>query len=78
MRKHLLIDLLEPYLSLQESYKFSEWAFGKDYLDEVTALSLKSKWNSNHRDKLDLQDDGIIWNDIMDMITIWKENTLNK
>ena len=68
-----LRNFIESLLDQNEAEKFAEFAFGEDF----RIINLNSRgylcWNERHKDKLELQPNGLPSEDIPKMIEIWKK-----
>ena len=65
-------DIIEYHIG-QDSEKFAEWAFGKDFRIGSFQYDAHVRWNKIHGDKLLLSDSGNPLEDIISMIKLWKE-----
>jgi len=54
---------------------FKCWAFGDDYDDNQVPLIFMHAWNLRHSDKLELHEDGDIYEDLVKMVEIYKQET---
>jgi hypothetical protein len=65
------------HLNLCTDHEFAMWAFGDAWLDYLTfdmdAIDLMKAWNERHGDKLRVNCNGLIMDDMKKMKEVWEE-----
>lgn len=74
-----LLDALDHYIENEDDRPvFMAWAFGSRWEDLTHTRDAFVRWNTLHGHLLELQEGGIIANDLYGMVDLWKRETYKR
>ena len=65
--------LVSQHVEDSEANAFGLWAFGKDLDDIQDGIAFMNAWNEIHGDVLKLDPSGVIIEDLLKMIELWRK-----
>ena len=65
-------EFVKNIIGKEDAYKFSLWAFGENYNEEMLN-KIPDRWNKLHGKDLMITSDGNVEKDLLKMIEIWEK-----